>query len=192
MPKPLTFLSSNTPNIKRLLQPAQKFRSQHLHVLLWLPDIEDSHKNVWPRQKKQTQKQHAFHGIPPQGVPQTIDDLLNQGHRMVHYMRNFGAKPDGWEYPSGDGYNSLMLPGTMTVNSVPAYHEAGLAGLGLIQGGYSALVPHIKSGALVEVLPTLRPEPLNASFVVAHRRNLSQRVRAFMNWTEEVLKPYFD
>jgi len=64
--------------------------------------------------------------------------------------------------------------------------------LGLIQGGYSALVPHIKSGALVEVLPTLRPEPLNASFVVAHRRNLSQRVRAFMNWTEEVLKPYFD
>ncbi|MQB56241.1 transcriptional regulator [Rahnella sp. RcJ3] len=38
----------------------------------------------------------------------------------------------------------------------------------------------------------MRPKPLNASFVVAHRRNLSQRVRAFMNWTEEVLKPYFD
>lgn len=126
------------------------------------------------------------------GVPQTIDDLLNQGHRMVHYMRNFGAKPDGWEYPSGDGYRSLMLPGTMTVNSVPAYHEAGLAGLGLIQGGYSALLPHIQRGTLVEILPNLRPMPLNASFVVAHRRNLSQRVRAFMQWTEEVLKPYFD
>jgi DNA-binding transcriptional LysR family regulator len=126
------------------------------------------------------------------GVPQTIDDLLNQGHRMVHYMRNFGAKPDGWEYPAGDGYKSLMLPGTMRVNSVPAYHEAGLAGLGLIQGGYSALAPHIKCGALVEVLPNLRPAPLTASFVVAHRRNLSQRVRAFMAWTEEVLKPYFD
>ncbi len=45
------------------------------------------------------------------GVPQTIDDLLNQGYRMVHYMRNFGAKPDGWNYLSGDGYNSLMLLG---------------------------------------------------------------------------------
>ncbi|WP_436877397.1 LysR family transcriptional regulator [Siccibacter turicensis] len=126
------------------------------------------------------------------GVPRTIDDLLHQGHRMVHYIRNFGAKPDGWEYPSGDGYRSLMLPGTMTVNSVPAYHEAGLAGLGLIQGGYLALLPYIKRGTLVEVLPDLRPRPLDAFFVVAHRRNLSQRVRAFMTWTEGVLKPYFD
>jgi DNA-binding transcriptional LysR family regulator len=126
------------------------------------------------------------------GVPQTLDDLLHQGHKMVHYLRNFGSKPDGWEYPSAEGYKSLMLPGTMTVNSVPAYHEAGLAGLGLIQGGYSALLPHIKRRTLVEVLPHLRPRPLNASFVVAHRRNLSQRVRAFMSWTEEVLKPYFD
>ncbi|PLR35521.1 LysR family transcriptional regulator [Chimaeribacter coloradensis] len=126
------------------------------------------------------------------GVPQTIDDLLNQGHRMVHYMRNFGSKPDGWEYPTSDGYTSLMLPGAMRVNSVPAYHEAALAGLGLIQGGYSALAPYIQRGALVEILADLRPAPLNASFVVAHRRNLSRRVRAFMNWTEDVLKPYFD
>ncbi len=126
------------------------------------------------------------------GTPQTIDDLITQGHRMVHYMRNFGSKPDGWEYPTNDGYQSLMLPGAIRVNSVPAYHDAALAGLGLIQGGYSALLPHIEQGRLVEVLPDLRPEPLNAAFVVAHRRNLSQRVRAFMHWTAEVLKPYFD
>jgi DNA-binding transcriptional LysR family regulator len=126
------------------------------------------------------------------GVPQTIDDLINQRHRMVHYTRNFGSKPDGWAYPTEDGYKSLMLPGTVRVSSVPDYHEAGLAGLGLIQGGYSSLLPHIKRGALVEVLPDLPPEPLAAFFVVAHRRNLSQRVRAFMSWTEEILKPYFD
>lgn len=126
------------------------------------------------------------------GTPQTIDDLITQGHRMVHYMRNFGSKPDGWEYPTNGGYQSLILPGTIRVNSVPAYHDAALAGLGLIQGGYSALLPHIEQGRLVEVLPDLRPEPLNAAFVVAHRRNLSQRVRAFMHWTAEVLKPYFD
>ncbi|WP_312585190.1 LysR family transcriptional regulator [Atlantibacter sp.] len=126
------------------------------------------------------------------GTPQTIDDLITQGHKMVHYMRNFGSKPDGWEYPTNDGYQSLMLPGAIRVNSVPAYHDAALAGLGLIQGGYSALLPHIEQGRLVEVLPDLRPEPLNAAFVVAHRRNLSQRVRAFMHWTAEVLKPYFD
>ncbi|MDF2624405.1 MAG: LysR family transcriptional regulator [Kosakonia cowanii] len=126
------------------------------------------------------------------GRPETLEDLVNQRHRMVHYIRNFGAKPDGWEYPSDDGYKSLMLPGAVTVNSVPAYHDAGLAGLGLIQGGYPSLLMHIQRGALVEILPDLRPEPLTASFVVAHRRNLSPRVRAFMKWTEEVLRPYFE
>lgn len=125
------------------------------------------------------------------GVPETLDDLVSQGHRMVHYMRNFGSKSEGWEYPTGNGYKTLLLPGSVRVNSVPAYHEAGLAGLGLIQGGYSSLLPHIKGGTLTEVLPGLLPEPLAASFVVAHRRSLSQRVRAFMKWTEEILKPYF-
>jgi len=80
----------------------------------------------------------------------------------------------------------------MQVNSVQTYHAAGLAGIGLIQGGYSALARHIERGALVEVLPDLRPEPLGAWLVVAHRRNLSQRVRAFMTWIERVLEPYFE
>ncbi|MBN3785850.1 LysR family transcriptional regulator [Burkholderia sp. Ac-20353] len=126
------------------------------------------------------------------GIPHTLDDLRSQGHQMVHYTRTLGAKLAGWEYPDGDGYASLPLPGAMQVNSVQTYHAAGLAGIGLIQAGYSALAHHIERGALVEVLPDLRPEPLAASLVVAHRRNLSQRVRAFMNWIERILEPYFD
>lgn len=126
------------------------------------------------------------------GTPRTLDDLVSEGHQMVHYTPSFGARLMGWEYPEGEGYASLSLPGAMQVNSVQTYHAAGLAGIGLIQGGYLALAHHIQRGDLVEVLPDLRPEPLAASLVVAHRRNLSQRVRAFMTWIEEVLKPYLD
>ncbi|WP_092001209.1 LysR family transcriptional regulator [Paraburkholderia lycopersici] len=126
------------------------------------------------------------------GIPHTLDDLRTQGHQMIHYTRTLGGKLAGWEYPDGDGYASLPLPGAMQVNSVQTYHAAALAGIGLIQAGYSALAHHIERGALVEVLPGLRPDPLAASLVVAHRRNLSQRVRAFMNWIERVLEPYFD
>lgn len=126
------------------------------------------------------------------GTPQTLDELLSQNHQMVHYTPTLGARLAGWEYPQGDGYASLALPGAMQVNSVQTYHAAGLAGVGLIQGGYSALAQHIKNGDLVEVLPDLRPEPLAAWLVVAHRRNLSPRVRAFMTWIEGVLGPYFD
>jgi DNA-binding transcriptional LysR family regulator len=126
------------------------------------------------------------------GTPRSLEDLRNQGHRMVHYAPTLGARLAGWEYPDGDGYASLDLPGAVQVNNVQTYHAAGLAGIGLIQGGYSALAPHIARGALVEVLPHLRPEPLGASLVVAHRRNLSPRVRAFMTWIEGVLEPYLD
>ncbi|WP_158782673.1 LysR substrate-binding domain-containing protein [Pantoea sp. BAV 3049] len=126
------------------------------------------------------------------GVPHTIDDLINQGHQMVHYTRTFGSRLAGWEYPDGDGYSSLPLPGVMQVNSVQTYHEAGLAGVGLIQAGYSSLRHHLERGALVEILPGLRPAPLAASLVVAHRRNLSQRVRTFITWIETTLEPWLD
>lgn len=126
------------------------------------------------------------------GKPHTLDDLRRQGHRMVHYTQTLGMRMVGWEYPDGDTYASLPLPGAIQVNNVQAYHAAGLAGLGLIQGGYWSLKHCIDRGELMEVLPDLRPEPLAASIVVAHRRNLSRRVRAFMDWVGGVLEPYFD
>jgi len=48
---------------------------------------------------------------------------------------------------------------------------------------------YLESGALVEIVPELRRRALDVSLVVAHRRNLSRRVRAFMKWIEDVLTP---
>lgn len=33
------------------------------------------------------------------GIPQTLDDLLIQGHQMVHYTPTLCARLAGWEYP---------------------------------------------------------------------------------------------
>lgn len=126
------------------------------------------------------------------GIPCTISDLIEQRHQMVHYTRAFGSRPAGWEYPEGGEYSSIQLPGVMQVNSVQTYHEAGLAGIGLIQAGYWALKPHLERGTLTEVMPDLRPSPLSASLVVSHRRHLSHRVRVFTKWIETVLKPWLD
>ena len=51
---------------------------------------------------------------------------------------------------------------------------------------------HLESGALVEILPGFRRQALAVSLVVAHRSNLSRRVRAFMKWIEDVLSPYIE
>lgn len=126
------------------------------------------------------------------GTPRTLEALQQQDHRMIHYSRTLGTRPYGWEYPDGDTYATLPLPGALHVNSVQTYEAAGLAGIGLIQAAYIGVHRHLETGALVEILPDLRPEPLDVSLVVAHRRNLSRRVRIFMKWIEDVLTPYME
>ena len=128
------------------------------------------------------------------GIPQSLEDLRHQEHRTIHYSRTLGSKPYGWEYSDGDGgnYATLPLPGALHVNSVQTYEAAGLAGIGLMQAALSGIRRHFESGTLIEILPDFRPEPLDVSLVVAHRNNLSRRVRAFMTWIEEVLTPYLE
>ncbi len=126
------------------------------------------------------------------GTPRSLEELRRLNHCTIHYSRTLGAKPYGWEYPDAQGYATLPLPGVLHVNSVQTYEAAGVAGIGLIQAALSGISRHLESGALVEILPDLRPEPLDVSLVVAHRRNLSRRVRIFMKWTEDVLAPYLD
>jgi len=69
---------------------------------------------------------------------------------------------------------------------------AGVAGLGLIQAPLLAIGRYLESGALIELLPDFQHKPLDVSLVVAHRRNLSRRVRAFMKWIENVLAPHLE
>lgn len=126
------------------------------------------------------------------GTPRTLQDLVSQGHAIVHYTPTLGAKPFGWEYPDGDDYSSLALPGALSVNSVQTYHAAGLAGVGLVQAGLAAMSPYFESGEMVQILPDLPPEPLQVWFVVAHRRNMSRRVRALMSWIQATMAPYLD
>jgi DNA-binding transcriptional LysR family regulator len=126
------------------------------------------------------------------GVPRSLDDLRRQEHRTVHFSTTLGARPMGWEYPVGDRYATLQLPGALHVNSAQTYEAAALAGLGLIQAPLLGIGRYLETGALVEIMPDFRRRALAVSLVVAHRSNLSRRVRAFMKWIEDVLAPYLE
>ncbi len=127
------------------------------------------------------------------GVPRSPEDLQRQGHRTVHFSTVLGARPIGWEYPDGDSYATLQLPGALHVNSAQTYEAAALAGLGLIQAPLLGVGRYLeRCGALVEIIPDFRRRALPVSLVVAHRSNLSRRVRAFMKWIEDVLTPYLE
>lgn len=124
------------------------------------------------------------------GMPQRIEDL--GAHRLVHYSTVFGGKPDGWEYWDGAQYRMVPMAGAVTVNSVEAYEAACLAGLGLIQAPQAGLRHLLEEGRLVEVLPQYHAEPMPVSLLYAHRRNLPQRVQAFMAWMTDTLRPHLE
>lgn len=124
------------------------------------------------------------------GTPQHLDDLA--AHQLILYVSTLGSKPGGWEYWDGAGYRELSMPAALTVNNAEAYEAACLAGLGLIQVPAVGVQHLIEQGLLVEVLPDYRAEPMPVSLLYANRRNLPQRVQAFMAWVAETLGPYLD
>jgi len=126
------------------------------------------------------------------GIPRSLEDLRRQEHRTVHFSTMQGSRPYGWEYPDGDSFATLQLPGALHVNSAQTYDAAALAGLGLIQAPLLGIGQYFTSGALVEIMPDFRRRALPVSLIVAHRGNLSRRVRVFMEWMEEILKPYLE
>ena len=121
------------------------------------------------------------------GTPQTPADLAQ--HDLVHYVTRLGAKSEGFEYPDSGKYRTLPMPGPVVVNNSDAYNAACLAGLGLIQAPEIGVREHFARGALVEVLPRYRPEPMPLTLLYAHRRNLPKRVRVFADWLAEILQP---
>jgi DNA-binding transcriptional LysR family regulator len=115
-------------------------------------------------------------------------DLVQEGFDCVL----LGARPFGWECPVGESYATLQLSGALHVNSAQTYEAAALAGLGVIQAPLLGIGRYLETGALIELLSDFRHKPLDVSLVVAHRRNLSRRVLAFMKWIENVLAPYLE
>ena len=119
------------------------------------------------------------------GTPKKLADLGR--HQMVHFTPTLGQKLDGWEYLDGTEWKTMAMSGSIAVNNSEAYTAACLAGLGLIQTPKGTLERYLKDGRLVEVLPKLRARPMPMSILYPHRRNVSRRVRAFLEWLEATL-----
>jgi transcriptional regulator, LysR family len=124
------------------------------------------------------------------GYPETLDDLAS--HAMIHYATNLGVRPQGFELSIDNQTRWLKTGGVLTVNSTETYTAACLAGLGIVQVPRVGVKEALRSGALVEILPQHRAEPMPVSLIYPHRRNLSRRVHLFMEWLTEILKSYVD
>ncbi len=124
------------------------------------------------------------------GTPTAPADLSD--HLVVQYASPTSGRVAPWEWLRDGELVVQPMRGQVTANNAETYIACALAGLGLIQIPRYDVDELLAGGALVEVLPQARAEPMPVHLVYPHRSHLSRRVQAFTVWLEALLAPNLD
>lgn len=120
------------------------------------------------------------------GRPEHPQDL--KGHRCLNYFSTITGRIFDWDFEKGDEKLKIPLDGPLAINDASVYHDACLAGLGVAQLPTSIIRKDLESGALEIVLGNWLSEPLPVSIVYPPNRNLSNKVRVFVEWVAELFE----
>ena len=114
------------------------------------------------------------------GIPQSPDEL--SGHQVVEYFSSASGKRYGLEFKFGNEVRLIDLPKQVSVNSAEGYLAACVAGYGLVQSPHYHVAQLVREGRLQEVLSEHEPPPLALTALYPAHRQLSPRVRVFVDW----------
>jgi len=122
--------------------------------------------------------------IERHGMPKTPDDL--EGHEAVGFIssRTGGILP--LEFFSGGQGLEVNLPSRVTANDADTVHHLARLGYGLIQAPRYRFREDLARGVLIEVLPDYPPSPTPLAALYPQNRQLSPRVRVFLDWAASV------
>jgi DNA-binding transcriptional LysR family regulator len=114
------------------------------------------------------------------GRPASIDAL--EGHRMIglRSLTTGGLRP--LEFIVGETSRRLTLPTILSVTGTESYLATARLGLGLVQVPYFHAEADLAKGTLVQLLPDHPPPPIPVWLLYPRNRQLSPRVRAFLDW----------
>jgi len=114
------------------------------------------------------------------GLPSSIEAL--DGHRMVGFHSSAIGAVMPLEFMDAGMMRHVTLPVTVTVNGADNYAEMARLGFGLVQVPRYRVASELAAGSLVEVLPQCPPTPSCVSLLYPRNRQLSPRVRVFIDW----------
>jgi DNA-binding transcriptional LysR family regulator len=114
------------------------------------------------------------------GTPQTPDEL--DGHEMVGLLAPDTAKIIPLVFSTAGKVRQVTLPAMVTVTGPETNVASACLGLGLVQVPRYRVVSELATGALVEVLAAFPPSPLPVHVLYSHTRQLSPRLRVFIDW----------
>jgi DNA-binding transcriptional LysR family regulator len=120
------------------------------------------------------------------GVPRSLKDL--SGHSMVGFRSSATGTVMPLEFRVGASLRTMMLPANMTVAGAETYTAAAVAGLGLIQAPRYRMQRYFLSGELVPLLEEFPPSPSPVSILYPRAKQLSPRLRVFIDWATKALE----
>ena len=114
------------------------------------------------------------------GTPKMLEDL--QGHQMIGYRSTATGGLLPLVFNVEGKVRSVTLPTTLSVTGAESMKEAARRGLGIIQVPKYGLTEDLQTGALVQLLPQFSPGSMQVSLLYPRNRQLSPRVRGFIDW----------
>ena len=114
------------------------------------------------------------------GIPRRWDAL--DGHRMIGFRSSATGGVLPLEFTVNGVRRTVALPSVLSVNGADTYRTAALQGLGLIQVPRFSVEQDLADGTLVECLPETPPSPTPVYVLYPRNRQLSLRVRVFIDW----------
>ena len=119
------------------------------------------------------------------GTPASPDEL--DGHVMVGFVSSRTGTTLPLEFTRDGEVIEVPLPAPVLVGSADASAAAARFGLGLVQAPRHRFVDDLAAGRLVEVLAGFPPTPTPVSVLYPSSKQLSARVRVFVDWLVEVV-----
>lgn len=118
------------------------------------------------------------------GAPQRLDQL-NELH-VINFFSALNGKTFAFEFCDAGEINQVYFPSSISLNNAEAYVAACVAGLGVIQAPYYHLQQQLEVGTLIEILANHRPPPMPLAALYPAQRQLSRRVRVWVDWLVEL------
>jgi DNA-binding transcriptional LysR family regulator len=120
------------------------------------------------------------------GTPNQLEDL--PGHQMVGFISSRTGVIFPLEFETPDGLLEVSLPSRIVANDAETVHHLARLGFGLVQAPRYRFREDLDAGRLIEVLPETPPPSLPLAVYYPQNRQLSPRVRVFIEWVTEVFQ----
>lgn len=118
------------------------------------------------------------------GTPETIADLKD--HNCLAFISAWTGKSYDWQFQQ-EGETILQpVQGNLRLDSGEALLETAIAGAGIVQLYNYIAARAIADGKLESILENLAPPGLPISVVYPEKRHLSAKVRAFVEFVQEL------